>query len=225
MQIPQRYIAIDGVPGVGKSTLLALLADKLDATSVREDAGGNPFLDNFYRDMKGYAFQTQMFYLLSRYRQQQELAQPDLFTRVVLSDYHFGKDRIFALLTLSDAELALYENLYGLLLPQVPAPDLVIYLQADAATVAERLAHSMDEMHARVSREYVGILIDAYNHYFFHYNATPLLVVNSNAVDFSHQPEELDALVRQISECASGSRCYSPRTGGGSGHGQGSLLP
>jgi len=191
---------------------------------VCEAAGENPFLERFYGDMKGYAFQTQMFYLLSRYRQQQELAQPDLFARTVVSDYHFGKDRIFALLTLSDAELALYENLYGLLVPQVPGPDLVVYLQADAATLWERLQHSASPAHRRVQREYLDILVDAYNHYFFHYTASPLLVVNVAGVDFARQPEEVDALLAQIAASTGGSRCYSPRTGGGNSHEQESLL-
>lgn len=224
MRLPQRYIAIDGVPGAGKSTLLRLLQERLDATPVCEESAENPFLGRFYSSMKDHAFQTQLFFLLSRYRQQEQLQQPDLFGRVVLSDYHFGKDRIFALLTLAEAELALYENLYALLRPQVPPPDLVIHLQADAATIRRRLQGSADPAQQRLPGDYVDLLVDAYNHYFFHYTATPLLTVNTAAVDFARQPEEVDALLAVIAECTAGSRHYSPRTGGDA-HGTGTLLP
>ncbi|MBN1595000.1 deoxynucleoside kinase [candidate division FCPU426 bacterium] len=205
-----RYIIIEGVLGVGKSSLGESLAKEFNARLVMEAAEDNPFLSKFYQDMKGYAFQTQIFFLLNRYRQQHELAQGDLFKRNIICDYLFTKDRIFAYLTLDENELNLYERLCGLLHEHFLKPDLVIYLQASTEVLLQRLALRGRHFEKNIGREYLERVNQAYNHYFFHYQETPLLVVNTNDIDFVNSKQDLDDLVKQIRAMGKGTQYYNP---------------
>ena len=168
------YIAVEGVIGVGKTLVVQRLAERLDASTVLEDWASNPFLKPFYDGQAGAAFQTELFFLLSRYRQQQELLQRRLFSQATLCDYVFEKSKLFAYLNLDDSELMIYERLYPLLAEGVPRPDLVIYLQAPTEVLLRRIRSRGRPEEARLSEEYLAEINRAYNHYFFHYTATPL---------------------------------------------------
>jgi deoxyguanosine kinase len=209
------YIAIEGVMGVGKTAAVELLAERLDATTVLEDWAENPFLRPFYEGRAGAAFQTELFFLLSRYRQQQDLLQRNLFAQVTLTDYTFEKSRLFAYLNLEDSELLLYERLYGLLAEGVPQPDLVVYLQAPTEVLEKRIRTRGRPEESRLSEEYLAEVNRAYNHYFFHYTQTPLLVVNTADTDFVKRAEDLDDLIRQIKAMGKGTQYYVPRGGKG----------
>ena len=204
-----RHIAIDGPIGVGKTSLVELLARKFQGVKVLEDID-NPFLPDFYKRRKGAAFQTQLFFLLSRYQQQREIAQIDLFTGLVVADYTFAKDKIFACLNLDDSELLIYEKLYGLLSESVPRPDLVIYLQGSLETCMRRVKKRGLSFEKGISVEYVRQLIEAYNYYFYHYEETPLLVVDTNEIDFVSRPEHFEDLVAQIQKTKKGVQYYVP---------------
>jgi deoxyguanosine kinase len=208
---PSRYIVVEGVLGVGKTSLCEVLAKALNARLVLEAAAENPFLGKFYQDMRGYAFQTQIFFLLNRYRQQQEIAQGDLFRRNLVCDYLFAKDRIFAYLTLEENELNLYERLNGLLQDQVLKPDLVIYLQASTDVLLQRLARRGRAFEKSLPKDYLERLNQAYNYFFFHYQDTPLLVVNTNEIDFVHNPADLQDLLAYIQTMGKGTQYYHPR--------------
>lgn len=205
-----RYIAIEGPIGVGKTSLAELLAQRLHAQAILEAAEENPFLKDFYRDMRRYAFQTQLYFLLSRYRQQQELLQFDLFRQRLVCDYLFARDRIFAYLTLDDNELALYEKLHPLLEARVPKPELVIYLQADVEALYRRITIRGRGYEREIPKDYLEDLVQAYNHFFFHYTETPLLVINTTDIDFVKRKEDLEDLIRQIEEMKRGTRYYVP---------------
>jgi len=205
-----RYIVVEGVLGAGKTTLCQSLAKEFAARQVLEATDENPFLDKFYQDMRGYAFQTQIFFLLNRYRQQQALAQGDLFQRNLVSDYLFAKDRIFAYLTLDENELNLYERLCGLLRDHVLKPDLVIYLQASTDVLLQRLAQRGRPFEKTINRDYLDRLNQAYNYYFFHYQETPLLVVNTNDIDFVKNRQDLTDLIKQIRSMGKGTQYYNP---------------
>lgn len=205
-----RYIVVEGVLGVGKTSLCEALSKELNARQVLEAAEENPFLAKFYQDMRGYAFQTQIFFLLNRYRQQQELAQGNLFQRNVVCDYLFSKDRIFAYLTLDENELTLYERLCQLLHGQFLRPDLVIYLQASTEVLQQRLTLRGRAFERSIDRDYLEKLNQAYNHYFFHYQETPLLVVNTNDIDFVQNRQDLNDLVKQIRAMGKGTQYYNP---------------
>ena len=204
------YIAVEGAIGVGKTTLTRMLAERFDARLVLEEVEENPFLPLFYADPRRYAFQTQLSFLLSRYRQQQEFAQIDLFQTGVVSDYLFAKDRIFAHLTLADGELALYEGIVSLLNVEVIRPDLVIYLQASSERLMERIAARAREYEQNVTLEYIHDLNEAYNHFFFHYSDSPLLVVNTSEVDLASDRELTDDLIAQIESPPAHTRYYMP---------------
>lgn len=208
------YVAIEGVIGVGKTTLARLISEALDARIVLEVVEENPFLKEFYRDMRRYAFQTQVFFLLSRYQQQMEMMQPDLFTPRIVADYIFQKDRIFANLNLSDQELKLYERLFPLLERDVPSPDLVIYLQASHEVVMERIARRGREYERAMPPEYISALNEAYNYFFFHYVSAPLLIVNTNETDFVNDPGAVTDLLKRVQEHAGGTVYYTPLAGG-----------
>jgi deoxyadenosine/deoxycytidine kinase len=208
-RLPYRHIAVEGPIGVGKTSLVNMLARRFKGTKVLEDVE-NPFLGDFYKDKKGAAFRCQLFFLLSRYDQQRKLAQRDLFTELVLSDYSFPKDKIFAYLTLDDAELMIYNRLYDVLVESVPKPDLVIYLQGNLDTLLRRIKRRGREYEKSISPAYLKELSDAYSHYFYRYEETPLLVVNTNEIDFVHTPEHFDALVEQISRAQKGTQYYVP---------------
>jgi deoxyguanosine kinase len=212
-----RYIAVEGVIGVGKTSLARLLTERLQAKLVLEEVEENPFLKDFYRDRARYAFQTQMHFLFSRYQQQRTLRQTELFSEKLVADYLFAKDRIFARLNLSERELALYERLVGWLELEVVKPDVVIYLQASADTLMERIARRARPFEKDMERGYIEQLVDAYNHFFFHYVDAPLLVVNTNAIDFVKNPDDFEDLLERILAHGKGTVYYSPIERGGVG--------
>jgi deoxyguanosine kinase len=205
-----RYIAIEGPIGVGKSSLAKLLAQKFGSRLVKEEVAHNPFLERFYENPKKYAFQTQLFFLLSRYRQQKELAQGDLFEEGVVCDYILAKDKIFALINLEDDEVTLYESIYRLLVPTLAKPDLVIYLQARPEVLLSRVRKRGIAYERNISLDYLKTLSDAYNEYFFHYNETPLLIVNTSEIDFVESARDLEHLVREVKSVKRGMQHYIP---------------
>jgi len=208
-----RYIAIEGPTGAGTSVLADRLGARLDATIVLDETD-NPFLADFYGDRPGAAFQSQLFFTLSRHRQQTALRQSDLFSQLTVCDYLFERDKIYAYLNLDDNELFIYQRLYELLAADVPSPDLVIYLQAPTDFLRRRLrdrARANPELPA-LDDGYVQELNEAYNHFFFHYASTPLLVVETSQVDLSWGEEALADLERQLRQMGKGTRYYVPRT-------------
>lgn len=210
-----RHIAVEGPIGVGKSALAERLATRLDATLVLED-GDNPFLDDFYGDRPGAGLQAQLFFLLNRHRQQTSLRQSDLFSHITVADYLFDRDKIFAYLNLDDNELFIYQRLYDLLARDIPTPDLVIYLQAPTDVLLRRLRTRRTDPERTTPEpdaNYVRELNEAYHHFFFHYDATPLLVVETSNFDVSEESDALDDLIRQIEQMGGGTQYYVPRTG------------
>jgi deoxyadenosine/deoxycytidine kinase len=205
-----QYIAVEGAIGVGKTAVVERLTQRLEATALLEEWGQNPFLKSFYDGRPGAAFQSELFFVLSRHRQQQELVQRKLFTQATISDYVFEKSRLFAYLNLEDSELLVYEKLYTLLAEGVPRPDLVVYLQAPTEVLARRIKQRGRPEELHLSEEYLAEVNRAYNHYFFHYTATPLLVVNTAEVDFVKHEDDLDDLVKQIRQMGKGTQYYVP---------------
>ncbi|MBZ0160706.1 MAG: deoxynucleoside kinase [bacterium] len=205
-----RYIVVEGPIGVGKTSLVELLAERLQARKLLEGPDENPFITQFYTDMRRYAFQTQLYFLLNRFRQQQELVQFDLFKQSLVSDYLFVKDKIFAYLTLDDNELALYERLQPLLETRVVKPDLVLYLQADTEILIRRIQSRARTSERELGRAYLEDVNAAYNHFFFHYSTTPLLVINTNEIDFVKHREDFDDLVKQVETVRVGTHYYVP---------------
>ncbi len=205
-----RYIAIEGPIGVGKTSLAKLLSMELDTQTILESSEENPFLSEFYADRKRMAFQTQIFFLLSRYNQQQELFQQDLFNKTTIIDYIFARDRIFAHLNLDNNELALYEQIYSLLHERIPKPDLVIYLSASTDTLLERIESRGRDFEKNISMEYLEEINQAFNRFFFHYSDTPLLVINTSEIDFVKNPVDLKDLVKQIRYMKKGTQYYVP---------------
>lgn len=193
-----RYIAIEGVIGAGKTTLATMLAERFAARLVLERFDENPFLEDFYKDQERFAFQTQVFFLLSRYRQQEEFRQLDLFYDYVVSDYIFDKDRIFASLTLGEHEMSLYESVHSALEGSVSKPDLVIYLQSNVNRLAGNIRRRGRAMEQSISYGYLRDLAEAYAQYFFHYTAAPVLIVNTANMDFVNDPACFDDLVHEI---------------------------
>jgi deoxyguanosine kinase len=207
-----RYVAIEGPPGVGKTALAERLAARVDATTVLEESD-NPFLGDFYAGRPGAGLQAQLFFLLNRHRQQVSLRQADLFTQWTICDYLFEKDRIYAYLNLDDNELFIYQRLYELLARDVSLPDLVVYLQAPSELLVKRLRGREEEQEAYgPNPAYVQKLNEAYHHFFFHYTATPLLVVETSQVDLAGSDEALDDLMRQVRGMGRGTQYYVPRT-------------
>ncbi len=205
-----RYIVVEGPIGVGKTSLAELLVERLQARKLLEGPEENPFLSHFYTDMRRYAFQTQLYFLLNRFRQQQELVQFDLFKQSLVSDYLFAKDKIFAYLTLDDNELALYERLHPLLEMRVQKPDLVLYLQASTEVLMRRIQMRARAYERELDRTYLEDVNAAYNHFFFHYSVTPLLVVNTNDIDFVKHKEDFEDLVKQVETVRAGTHYYVP---------------
>lgn len=192
------YISIEGVIGAGKTSLAKKIRDRLDAKLVLEQFDENPFLEKFYGNRKRFAFQTQMFFLINRFKQQQELNQEDLFSEHILCDYIFEKDRIFAYLNLSKDELNLYESIYPLLARTLRKPDLVIFLQSSVDRLIYNIKKRNRKIERAITRSYLEELSEAYNHYFFRYNSTPLLIVNSSDIDFVNSESDFDELFKQI---------------------------
>ncbi|MFO7651750.1 MAG: deoxynucleoside kinase [bacterium] len=206
-----RYIAVEGPIGVGKTALVGLLAERLKARPVLESVEENPFLEKFYLDPRGYAFQTQLFFLLARHRQQREMAQPELFDEAVVSDYLFDKDRVFAYLNLTEHELALYERIYAFLVKEVPTPDIVVYLQARTDVLLARIRQRARPFESAIDPAYLDSLSNAYNRFFLHYESAPLLIVNTERLDFVANRDDFDDLLREIQATTVGRRFYSPR--------------
>ncbi len=206
-----KYIAVEGPIGVGKTSLARLLAKELDARLVLEAAEENPFLEKFYLDIRGYAFQTQVFFLLARHKQQRDIAQPELFKSVVVSDYVFDKDRVFACLNLTEHELMLYDRIYATLVKEVPKPDLVVYLQARTEVLLARIRQRARPFESAIDPEYLDSLANAYNRFFLHYDAAPLLIVNTERLDFVSSRDDFEDLLRTIQATSKGRRFYSPR--------------
>jgi deoxyadenosine/deoxycytidine kinase len=213
-RVPFRYIAIEGPIGVGKTRLAQRLASRIEGTTLLEQAE-NPFLADFYNERPGAALQAQLFYLLNRHRQLIGMRQVDLFRHTIVCDYLFDKDKIFAYLNLDDNELFIYQRLYELLARDIAAPDLVVYLQAPADVLLKRLKSRPADPERELptpGADYLRELNEAYQHFFFHYSATPLLVVETSQFDADTDDEALDDLVKQIGSMTKGTRYYVPRT-------------
>ncbi|MDP1675854.1 MAG: deoxynucleoside kinase [Bacteroidota bacterium] len=210
-----RYIAIEGVIGAGKTTLAKMITERLQAKLILEKFEENPFLTKFYEDQDHYAFQTQIFFLLSRYKQQQELFQGDLFYNFLVSDYIFDKDKIFAYLTLQDDELKLYETLISTIEKNIPTPDLVVYLQSSTERLLGNIKKRGRSFEENMSQEYIKDLNEAYNYFFFRYKSAPLLIINSTEIDFVNEKEDFEDLLDQILKTEKAPvEYYNPKTRG-----------
>ena len=210
MEPRHRYIVVEGPIGVGKMSLTRALSKRFNARSVFELVEENPFLASFYQDRNKYAFQTQLFFLLSRFKQQQELFQQELFSQVTVSDYLFAKDRIFASITLDPNELALYERVYEHLGPRVMKPDLVIFLQARLDVLLARIRKRGREFERKFDPEYLAELARTYNDFFHRYDETPLLVINTSDIDFVESERDFEELIRAIGSIKAGTHYYQP---------------
>ena len=204
------YVAIEGAIGVGKTSLAKLLSDRLGAKLVLEKFEENPFLSEFYDDPVRFAFQTQLFFLLQRYQQQQELRQVDMFHNLLISDYMFIKDRLFASLNLDEKEMSLYDSIANMLERNVINPDLIIYLQADTNTLMKNIAKRGREFEANISYDYINGLNEIYTEYFFRYNDTPLVIINTNYIDFVNNSADLDQVIDYIRQPVSGTKFFNP---------------
>jgi len=205
-----RYIAVEGVIGVGKTSLAKLLAERLDARLILEQPEENPFLEDFYKDPRRYSFQTQMFFLVSLYQELKEKTQPDLFHEGIVSDYLFQRDRIFANINLSDRELHLYDRVAPLLERELAPPDLVVYLQGSPDVLLERIRQRGRGYERLMEPKYIGRLVEAYNYFFFHFREAPLLVVNTNEMNFVHRRQDLEDLIARIETHREGMAYVSP---------------
>jgi deoxyadenosine/deoxycytidine kinase len=201
---------VEGPIGVGKTTFARLLADEFQARAILERVDENPFLRRFYEDPEKHAFSAQLFFLLTRFRQQQELAQQELFRQNLVSDCLFAKDQLFAQVNLDADEFALYGQLFQLLDSRLPKPDLVVYLQARADVLLARLRKRARDYERQVTFEYVERIAEAYKDFFFRYEETPLLVVNCSEIDFVAHSEHTADLIREIREMGQGVQHYIP---------------
>jgi deoxyguanosine kinase len=206
----KRYIVVEGPIGVGKTSMVQMLGEAFGSRIILEKATENPFLPRFYTNPASYAFQTQMFFLLSRYQQQRDLLQQELFSQNVICDYLFAKDRIFASVNLDEDELALYQQIYSLLDQRIARPDLVIYLQSPTEVLQQRIRMRGRSYEREISRDYIEAINEAYNRFFFNYSDTPLLVINTSEVDFVRRPEDFQDLVREIQRMRKGVQFYVP---------------
>ena len=204
------YIAIEGPIGVGKTSLAELLSKELGARLVLEDFEDNPFLPDFYNDPERFGFQTQLFFLLQRYRQQQDLRQVDMFQKLLITDYMFVKDRLFASLNLDDKEMHLYDTVASLLERNIIRPDLVIYLQADTDVLMKNIAKRGRNMERNVTWEYIDALNQVYTEYFFRYQDTPLVIINTDNIDFVENEKDLKEVIDYIRQPVSGTKFFNP---------------
>jgi deoxyadenosine/deoxycytidine kinase len=193
-----RHIAVEGPIGAGKTSLARRLAERLGAELLLEQPGENPFLARFYQDMARYALPTQLFFLFQRARQLEALAQPDMFGRPTVSDFLLDKDPLFARITLSADEMALYQKIYDAMRPQAPAPDLVVYLQAQPATLYERVRRRAAEFERGIGEDYLALLAEGYARFFYNYGAAPVLIVNSENLNFVARDADLELLLARM---------------------------
>ena len=208
------YIAIEGTIGVGKTSLANLLSEKLKgAKLILEAFEDNPFLSDFYDDPESNAFQTQLWFLLQRYQQQQDLRQVDMFQKLVVTDYMFVKDRLFASLNLNEKEMSLYDSVAKMMEKNVIRPDLVIFLQADTDTLMDNIARRGREFEKNMSENYIDALNQVYNEYFFRYQDTPLIIINTNNIDFVQNPGDLEEMITYIRQPVSGTKFFNPSSG------------
>ena len=204
------YIAVEGPIGVGKTSLANLISKELGARLVLEKFEENPFLPDFYKDPEHYSFQTQLFFLLQRYRQQQDLKQVDMFQNLLITDYLFVKDRLFASLNLNEKEMLLYDTVANLLEKNIIRPDLVIYLQADTDTLMNNIARRGREMEEDISKDYIDALGQVYTEYFFRYQDSPLVIINTSNIDFVHNEKDLKEIINFIRKPVSGTKFFNP---------------
>ena len=207
------YVAIEGTIGVGKTSLANLLSEKLSAKLVLETFEDNPFLSDFYEDPERHAFQTQLWFLLQRYQQQQDLRQVDMFQNLVITDYMFVKDRLFASLNLSEKEMSLYDTVANMMERNVIHPDLVIFLQADTETLMKNIAKRVRDFEKNISDDYIDALNQVYNEYFFRYQDTPLVIINTNNIDFVNNHQDLEEMINYIRQPVAGTKFFNPTTG------------
>lgn len=193
-----RYVVIEGPVGAGKTSLTRRLSEHFGASALLEAPEDNPFLPKFYRDMARYALPTQLYFLFQRVNQVQGLKQPDIFSGATVADFMLDKDSLFARLTLNDEEYGLYRNLYRRLQPQAPRPDLVIYLQASPETLMQRVQRRGHDFERAMPAEYLARLADGYSRFFYHYDASPLMIVNSNHLNFVEGKADFDLLLQRI---------------------------
>ena len=205
-----KYIAIEGNIGAGKTTLARLLSEAVEASLFLEEVEDNPFIEKYYDDQEGYAFQAQIFFLLNRYRQQMEITQQDLFTDLMVADYIFAKDRIYAHAVLGDEELVLYNRLHSLLEGKIMGPDLVIYLQASPDVLLHRIQKRGRSYERQITGDYLASLNEAFNHFFFHYEDSPLLIINTDKLEFTENRDQLQDIFSRMSERFEGTRYYVP---------------
>jgi len=209
LKIPY-YIAVEGTIGVGKTSLAKILGERLEAKLILEEFEENPFLVDFYKDAERFAFQTQLFFLLSRYRQQQELQQTDLFTKALISDYMFIKDRLFAALNLNDKEMGLYNSVARILEKNVSSPDMVIFLQSDTDRLMLNIKKRVREYEKSIDWKYIDALNQIYNEFFFRYDKSPLLIINTNDIDFVNNKTDLEEIIEFIRTPGEGTRYFNP---------------
>ncbi len=210
MKISSYHICIEGSIGVGKTSLAKLIAEEMEAKTVLEKFEDNPFLSDFYSDKKRYAMQTQLFFLLSRYKLQQDLQQMDMFTKAIVSDYMFDKDRLFAALNLADMELDLYNRIANELQKNIIYPDLIIFLQSET----DRLMHNIKirgrDFESNMDWKYIDELNQIYNEYFFRYDKGPLVIINANDIDFVNNESDFKSILDFIKQPSEGTRYYNP---------------
>lgn len=205
-----RYIAIEGPIGVGKSSMARMLGERFEVEPIYEAVDDNPFLGSFYKDRAGYAFQAQMFFLVSRYKQLSALSQTDLFNQVTICDYIMERDLIFAQLNLSEQEFGLYREIYSQLIKNIPKPDLVVYFQADTSRLMKRIRQRGRGVENGVTEEYIDKVNKAFNEFFFNYRETPLLIINTNNIDFVANPADFEKLVKKVRSDVQGQEFFNP---------------
>ncbi len=207
-----KYLVVEGLIGVGKTSLADMIAQRMNAKLVLEVVEENPFLAEFYKDMDAYAFQTQMFFLLSRHKQQMELKQMELFSTNLVGDYMFEKDAIFANLTLNETEIALYNKIFDILRKDILKPSLIIYLQIDPERAIARIKQRSRPFEKEITLAYLKELNEAYNQFFFHYEESPLLIININEVNFIDNEDDFRTILREIEKEEKGMRVFLPRS-------------
>ena len=207
------YVAIEGTIGVGKTSLAKLISEHLGAKLVLEEFQDNPFLSDFYEDPERHAFQTQLWFLLQRFQQQQDLRQIDMFQNLVITDYMFVKDRLFASLNLNEKEMSLYDTVANMMERNVIGPDLVIFLQADTETLMRNISRRGRDFEKNMSEDYIDALNQVYNEYFFRYQETPLIIINTNNIDFVQNPGDLEEMISYIRQPISGTKFFNPSSG------------